>query len=140
MTARKLTLLSRHALHMSRLAQIALLFAFWLAGEFLVRRLGLPVPGGVVGMLMLLALLASGRLSLASARRGAEWLLAEMLLFFVPAVLAILNHHELVGWLGLKILAVILLGTVTVMLVTAAVVDLFWRWSADHETVCRHME
>ncbi|SBW13226.1 LrgA family protein [Brucella sp. 10RB9215] len=119
----------RYALHNSRLMQIATLVGFWLAGEAVVRLAGLPLPGGIVGMALVLALLLSGRISLFSMKRGAEWFLAEMLLFFIPAVLAILEHRELIGMLGLKIMAVILLGTLTVMSVTALTVDLCYRWS-----------
>ena len=45
----------------------------------------------------------------------------------LPAVLAVLNHPELFGWLGAKVLAVIVLGTLTVMAVTSVVVDLVLR-------------
>ena len=123
----------RDLLHRSSMLQIALLIGFWLAGNAAARLAHLPIPGAVLGMAALLALLLAGRVSLASTRRGARWLLAEMLLFFVPAVLAVLNHHELFGWLGLKVLAVILIGTVTVMTVTAGVVDLCCRWRLAHE-------
>ncbi|MBC2884447.1 CidA/LrgA family protein [Ochrobactrum sp. CM-21-5] len=126
---RSLPIRFRHALHNSRLMQIATLVGFWLAGEGVVRLIGLPLPGGIVGMALVLGLLLSGRIRLVSMKRGAEWFLAEMLLFFVPAVLAILEHRELVGMLGLKIMAVILLGTLTVMSVTALTVDLCYRWS-----------
>ncbi len=122
----------RYALHHSRLMQIAALCALWQVGEAVVRFAGLPLPGGIVGMALALALLLSGRVSLFSMKRGAEWFLAEMLLFFVPAVLAILEHRELIGLLGLKIMAVILLGTLTVMSVTALTVDLCYRWSMRH--------
>lgn len=129
---RPITTRFRYRLHHSRLLQIGLLSGFWLAGELLVRLAHLPVPGGIAGMLIVLAMLASRRLSPLSMRRGADWLLAEMLLFFVPAVLAILEHRELIGLLGLKIMAVILLGTLTVMSVTALTVDLCYRWSMRH--------
>jgi holin-like protein len=56
-----------------------------------------------------------------------------MLLFFVPAVMAVLDHHEFVGLLGLKIVAVILVGTVLVMGGTALTVDLCYRWRARRE-------
>lgn len=132
MNAHDLMIRFRYALHHSRLMQIAVLIGFWIAGEGLVRLLSLPVPGGVVGMVIVLALLLSGRMHLGSMKRGAEWFLAEMLLFFVPAVLAILEHQELIGVLGLKIMAVILIGTLTVMSVTALTVDLCYRWSVRH--------
>lgn len=61
-------------------------------------------------------------------RSSAGWLLAEMLLFFVPAVMAVLDHSEFMGLLGLKIAAVIVAGTVMVMGGTALAVDLCYRW------------
>ena len=58
-----------------------------------------------------------------------------MLLFFVPAVLALLDHRELIGTLGLKIFAVILVSTTAVMCVTALTVDLCYRWSERDESL-----
>ena len=131
-TAHALTIRLRYGLHHNRASQIALLAAFWLAGEAVVRLTGLPLPGGIVGLALLLGLLATRRVSLLSLRRGASWFLAEMLLFFVPAVLAVLNYPQLLGVLGLKILIVILGGTVAVMAVTAMTVELSSRWRMRH--------
>jgi holin-like protein len=127
MTRRKTSLLIHRVLHRSRLLQVGLIVLLWLMGEQFSRLSGLPVPGSVVGLLALLGLLASGTIHLSSMRRGASWLLADMLLFFVPAVLAVLDHGEFLGLVGLKILAVILVGTVTVMCITALAVDLGYR-------------
>jgi holin-like protein len=132
MPFRPITLQLRRTLHRSRLLQVAMLFAFWLGGEGLARLTGLPVPGGIVGMLAVLALLATGRLSVFSMRRGADWFIADMLLFFVPAVLGLLDHREFLSLLGLKLLVVILTGTVAVMAVTALTVDLCCRWTSTH--------
>ncbi|MGU3493739.1 CidA/LrgA family protein [Xanthobacteraceae bacterium A53D] len=117
-------------LHRTRVAQVLLLGAVWFAGDMLVKAVGLPIPGGVIGMVALLTLLGSGLLKLTSVSGGAKWLLAEMLLFFVPSVLAILDHSEFLGAIGLKIVAVIVVGTVLVMAVTALTVDLCYRWQA----------
>jgi holin-like protein len=120
----------RHLVHHSALAQIGLIIGLWLFGEAVVRVTGLGLPGGIVGLVIALVLLASKRVSPFSLQRGARWLLAEMLLFFVPAVLAVVDHREFLGPLGLKIMAVVVLGTVAAMLVTAATVDLCYRWSS----------
>lgn len=130
----------RFALHRSMVAQLGVLAGFWIAGGGVVRLLKLPLPGGIVGMAVVLALLSSGWLRAASVRRGASWLLAEMLLFFVPAVMAVLDHKELIGLDGLKIAAVILLGTVTVMGGTALAVDLCWRWTQRLSREARHAD
>jgi holin-like protein len=103
------------------------MLAFWLAGQNAVRFSGLPVPGGVVGLLAVLLLFATGQLSVLSLRRGAEWLIGDMVLFFVPAVLAVLDHRELFGLVGLKAVAVILCSTLAVMGVTGLTVDLCYR-------------
>lgn len=124
----------RHAVHRSRSAQIGAIFLLWGLGEAFSRATGLPVPGGIVGLALALLLLASRRVSLFSLRRGAQWFLAEMLLFFIPAVLAVTEHRELLSLVGLKILAVILVGTAAVMGVTALTVDLCTRWRLRHGT------
>ncbi|WP_454848993.1 CidA/LrgA family protein [Rhizobium binxianense] len=110
--------------------QIGLIMVFWMAGETFSRMTGVPVPGSVIGLFLALALLAAGWVKPAAMRRGAQWLMAEMLLFFIPAVLAVLDHREFLGLLGLKILAVILAGTVVVMGATALAVELVLRFSA----------
>ncbi|CAL74775.1 conserved hypothetical protein; putative membrane protein [Bradyrhizobium sp. ORS 278] len=107
---------------------------FWLAGEALARTTGLPLPGGILGMALALALFLAGGLKVASMKRGANWMLAEMLLFFVPAVLALLDHRELFGLLGLKIFAIIVVSTTAVMCVTALTVDLCYRWTDRHDS------
>lgn len=114
------------------LFQIGLVCLFWVVSEILVSLVKLPLSGGILGLGIVLLLLATKRLKLDNIRRGAELLLADMLLFFIPAVLAILEHHEFIGLLGLKILFVILLSTMVVMLVTATVVDYCYHWRADH--------
>lgn len=127
MSARKLTLSIRLAARRSRLIQGGFIAVLWLAGEALARFAHLPVPGGVVGLALALLLLASGRVDALDLQRGARWLMAEMLLFFVPAVLAVLDHREFLSLLGLKLLAVVLLGTVLVMGGTGLVVDMCCR-------------
>lgn len=112
----------------STLLQIAIVLAFWAAGEALVRLAGVPLPGGIVGLAILFLLLATRRLSAPSMRRGANWFIADMLLFFVPAVLAVMDHREFLGLVGVKILFVILSSTFAVMLVSAFAVDRCYRW------------
>lgn len=123
---------ARAVLRRTRSLQIVVLAAVWLSADTLVRVIGLPVPGGVVGMGLLLLLLATGWVKPASVRLGAYWLLAEMLLFFVPAAIAVIDHGEFVSALGLKIALVIFVGTLMVMAGTAATVEVLYRWRVRH--------
>ena len=133
MTIYNRTTIWRRCYRSSRLLQILFILTFWLAGEAIVHASGLMIPGAIVGLFIVLTLLASKRLSIWTVRRGAQWFLGEMLLFFVPAVLAVLDHPEFLGLLGLKILAVIAVSTLIVMVVTAAFVDLCYRLSSAEE-------
>lgn len=132
MSLSRYPILARSALRRSRVLQICLIVLFSWLGQALAQLLGLPVPGGVIGMAIVLALLATRRLRVRNVHRGASWLLGEMLLFFVPAVMSLLDHREFLGLLGLKLLAVILLGTALVMAGTALTIDLCYRWMNRH--------
>ena len=126
-TKRKTAIFLHKSLHGNRYAQVALIVLLWLAGEAVSRSTGMPIPGSVLGLFGLLYLLITGTIRLSTMRRGANLLLADMLLFFVPAVLAVLEHSEFLGLIGLKILAVILAGTLMVMCMTALAVDVGYR-------------
>lgn len=116
-----------------RFAQVGVLILLWLAGDALVRVGGLPFPGSIAGFALLLALLASRLLPHSLIADGTHWLLARMLVLFVPAVLAILEYPRLFGPTGLKILLVIIVGSALVMAVTARVVCMAIRQFARHE-------
>ena len=113
--------------------QIGALVGVWMLAEWLMRRLGLPVPGGIVGLFVLLFAFVLHWLSPRSFAQGAQWLLAEMLLFFVPAAMILLDNRQMFGWLGIKLLLVVVGGTVLVMAATALTVEWLFRRSQRHE-------
>ena len=124
------TLLQR--LQQNSLLQALIMGLFWLGCEFFVRLVKMPLSGGILGLGIILLLLVTQCLKIESIKGGAQLLLRDMLLFFIPAVLAVLDHHEFFGLLGLKILCVIVLSTVAVMLVTAVVVDNCYHWRTHY--------
>lgn len=128
MNVNDLTTISRHSVRKHFIVQLAFIIVLWKLGEVISSVCHLPIPGSIVGMIILLILLKIKFVRLSSVKKGANFLLAEMLLFFVPAVLAILNHPEFIGWTGLKILLVILVGTAIVMTCTALTIELYFRY------------
>lgn len=111
----------------SALIQFALLAGLWIAGCRIASRTAAPVPGAVIGLALTLLLLATKVLVLPDIERASGWLISEMLLFFVPTVIALVVHPEFLGWLGLKVLVVIVGSTITVMVVTSATIELTGR-------------
>ncbi len=123
----KLLLTNRRKLRQNRLLQIAFISLFWLLGETVSHLSRSSIPGGIIGLFIVLILLAIKKLNPHDLQLGTEWFLAEMLLFFVPAVPAVLNYHQFLGWLGIKIIGVIMVGTMIVMVVTAITVDACYK-------------
>lgn len=114
-------------------AQVALIALVWLGADFLSRHFLPQVPSSLLGMALVFVLLALGWVRREWLAAGAGWLIGEMLLFFVPAVIAVIQYSGLIRSNGLAILAVILLSTVCVMVSTALAVDLAWRFQARTE-------
>lgn len=103
--------------------QVLLYAGLFIFAQYLVQWLHLPLPANLVGMILLLGLILCRVIPLNWVRAGAHWLLAEMLLFFVPAVVAVVNYAQLLMVEGWRIFMVIGLSTLLVLGATAWVVD-----------------
>ncbi|MCE7623668.1 CidA/LrgA family protein [Vibrio fluvialis] len=110
------------------LSQIAVLALIWFIADLLVKEFHLPIPANLTGMLLLLVLVFTHVVNVDWLRKGATWLLAEMLLFFVPAVVAVVNYQDLMKQEGLRIMVVLILSTIAVIGSTAWVVDKLYRF------------
>ncbi|WP_413374152.1 CidA/LrgA family protein [Paenibacillus taichungensis] len=101
--------------------QVALLMAFSLLMDQLARTLHLPVPGSILGMIVLFILLQTRVVKLRWIEIGAAWLLGELLLFFIPSAVGIMNYMPMLEQDGLQILFIVLLSTFLVMACTGLV-------------------
>lgn len=120
--------------YLSRLlAELAVLLALYLLGCQIAAWLAWPIPGGVIGMALLLLGFALGWVKPAALQMGAGLLMAEMLLFFIPALMSLLDYGALLRDDGWRILLVIAVSTLMVMLVTAFTVELAVRLRRSHE-------
>lgn len=105
----------------------ALLLVFQLIGEFLSRVLHLPIPGPVIGMILLFtALVLHGRVP-KGLRLAGEGLLAYLALLFVPAGVGLMAHMHLIGQDWLAILTGLLVSTVLTLAATGWVLQLLQR-------------
>ncbi len=89
-------------------------------GEALARGLRLPLPGPVIGMVLLLPALgwAPVRDSVAAV---ADFLLGHLSLLFVPVGVGVMVHLDLLGRYGLRLAVVIVVSTGVGLAVTALV-------------------
>jgi len=117
----------RRWLRGSRLWQVLLIVGLWAGAEWLVQATHLPIPSGIVGMMILLLLLGRQWVAPQTVSKGAGWLLAEMLLFFVPVVVSVVQYPDLLLHSGLKLVVVVVGGTVLVLAATSLAVDRMYR-------------
>ncbi len=103
------------------LAYLTLLLVCQLIGEVIARLAGLPVPGPVLGMVILFAgLLLNGGLPDGLEKVGGA-LLEHLSLLFVPAGVGVMTHLSLVRAEWVPITAALLASTVITIAVTALV-------------------
>jgi putative effector of murein hydrolase LrgA (UPF0299 family) len=111
------------------IASLSLILLCQLAGEIVVRFLALSMPGPVVGLMLLLALLlardrfkmiARGPLRGGGVEDTSRGLLAHLSLLFVPAGVGIVEKLDLVAAHGIAFVAVLAISVVVTLLVTVS--------------------
>lgn len=95
------------------------------AGEALARASGIPVPGGVIGMLILFAVLVIRRGVPADLDQVSQVVLKPLTLYFVPASVGIMTMGPLLAQEGIRIGLVLAISTVVPLLVCGYGLD---RW------------
>ena len=109
------------------IASLSLILLCQLAGEILVRGLKLPMPGPVIGLVLLLALLlardrfavlARGPLQGDGVENASRGLLANLSLLFVPAGVGVVQKLDLIVHHGIAFLGVLAISVLITLLVT----------------------
>lgn len=109
------------------ISALTALLVFQLAGEVLARSLNLPVPGPVLGMLLLFLFLVLRGGPGDELRTTSQTLLQHLSLLFVPAGTGIMVHLHRVAdeWLALALS--LLISTLATLVVTAVAMKLCQR-------------
>ena len=108
-------------------AALATLLLCQLAGELSARALGAPLPGPVLGMLLLLLVLLWRGGPPEPLARAADGLLGALSLLFVPAGAGIMLHAGRIAEEWAAVLAAVVGSTALALLVTAATFRLVSR-------------
>lgn len=106
---------------MKYLKEVTIIFAITMAGEFLNQLLPLPVPSGVYGLFILLALLCTGLLKVGDVSGVGDLLLDTMPLMFIPAGAGLINSAGEIKGILIPLTVITVLSTVFVMAVTGKV-------------------
>ncbi|MFJ7950284.1 CidA/LrgA family holin-like protein [Lysinibacillus sp. NPDC096418] len=105
--------------------QIGYLYIILFVGNSIASLLHIPIPGSIIGLGILFLLLQFKIVKLEWIEVGAALLLSELLLFFVPSAIGVIDYDALFGVQGMKVIAVIVGSGIVVMLATGYMAEWF---------------
>jgi holin-like protein len=100
---------------------LALLCAIYWVGNQVVRLTGLPVPGNVVGIILLYVLLNLGWVRLEFVQDAADFLLRHLVFFFIPVAVDLMNWGHVFYRYGLALALAIVVSTILTFLGTGLI-------------------
>jgi len=122
---------------------LALLLLCQLTGEILSHGLGLPMPGPVIGLLILCALLIAaqnfGKVAASSITdtplgRATGGLLQHLSVLFVPAGVGVIDHLHLLKTYGPVLILALFISTVLSLAVTGLTFTAVKGWQSARKT------
>ncbi|RFU68975.1 CidA/LrgA family holin-like protein [Peribacillus saganii] len=99
--------------------QVLFIHVFLFAGALFKHFVPLPIPASMFGLIFLFLALQLKLIKLEWVEQGANWLMAELLLFFIPSAVGIVNYDDILSLQGIGIVLLIGVSTIIVMGVTS---------------------
>jgi holin-like protein len=116
---------------MKYLKQFMIILIAYFIGEALHSIFRLPVPGSVLGLILLFAALCAGIVKVEMIEDVCEFLLSNMSFLFIPAGVGLMVSFDVLKGKWAAFLTVIIVSTVLVWIVAAYTVKLLRRGQQD---------
>jgi holin-like protein len=100
-----------------------ILLVFYGAGTLASKWLHIPLPGNLIGMLLLTLALCKGWIRMDWVEKASGFLIRHMLLFFVPIITGVITYLGMISQDPWPILLSLLAGPVLVMVVAGRIVQ-----------------
>ena len=104
---------------------IVVLIAF--SGEIINHFFKTPIPGNVLAMILLLALLTTGLIKIKMIDRVAEFMLNHLALFFIPPGVSLIQNLDQLKEDWFAILTIVVASTIIIMAVTGLTIQFIMR-------------
>jgi holin-like protein len=105
------------------LGQLAILWAVYQGSSWLAAATGLPIPGNVLGVVLLFVLLCLGVVKLKHVELAADFLLKHLVFFFVPVAVGLMEWGQVFADYGLTLAAAIVVSAVLPLLAVGGLVQ-----------------
>ena len=117
---------------MKYIRQFGIIILFSLSGEILHKLLPFSIPASIYGILLLFFALMCGIIKPEWIKETADFLILIMPMLFIPSVAGLLKVWNLIRLKWLQYLAVIILTTIIVMLISGWVTQFMMNKDREH--------
>jgi holin-like protein len=98
------------------IVQVCLIYIISSLGNIIQEQFNLPIPGSILGLLILFILLSCHILPEKWIQEGAGFLLSTMMFFFIPAAVGLIKYLDFFQGKGLLLVVVLILSTCLVLI------------------------
>lgn len=100
-----------------------IIFGIYLIGDFISKVCNLPIPGNILGMIILLILLCSKVIKISQIENISNFLLDHLAFFFIPAGAELMNSFGIIKDTWIKLIIVCIITTAIVIASTGLIVQ-----------------
>ncbi len=111
--------------------QIIILYVFVLVGNWIQSYFHLPLPGSIIGLLLMLAALSLKIVKLPWVESGSRALLSYLPIFFIPATVGVIDYGGVFTGKGILLIPLIVLSTFVTMWISSYVSQTIARKSKE---------
>jgi len=111
--------------------QLSILAGIFWSGTHIAAWSGLPIPGSVLGVIMLFFLLLSGVIKLEYVEEVADFLLKHLMFFFVPIAVGLMDTAEIFMEHGWALALAIVIGGLVPFWITGNITQTLRRKQAE---------
>ncbi len=110
---------------MKYLKQLMIILVTYFIGQILQILLHLPIPGSVIGLVLLFLALQTGIIKVQMIEDICDFLLSNMSFLFIPAGVGLITSFGILKGKWIGFISILIISTVMVWMITAYIVKFF---------------
>lgn len=112
---------------MKNIIQLAIIVAICVAGNIIQETFNVPIPGNIIGMLLLLTLLLTNTLKLSMIEDISNFMLKHLSFFFIPAAVGLITCFSILDGKWFTLMFISLVSTIIIVVVTGLTVQILMK-------------
>lgn len=113
--------------------ELIIILVIYFVGEFISKTFNLPIPGNILGMILLFIMLYIGIIKVEQVNAIATFFLDHLAFFFIPAGVGLMNSFGEIKSSAFKILIICFITTIIAMVATGLIVQVSSRYLAKRQ-------